>query len=66
MEPQHDKFQFLIGMTEARAFEIIQEYDHLPRIVRRDTMWKFGIMGANFNRVNLEIDNNIVSTVHQG
>lgn len=54
------EFDFLIGKTEAFAFEIVQEYGRVPRIVRRDEHNIPCTRDVNSQRVNLEVENNLV------
>ena len=61
-----ETFQFLLGKHEAAAWETIQDLEAIPRIVRRNGIPLVVTRDYNPNRINLEIESNIVVKVHKG
>jgi len=61
-----EQFDFLIGMYEAVAWELIQENGFIPRITRRDGIPKVVTRDFKSTRVNLHIEDNKVVHVDIG
>lgn len=53
-------FAFLVGLTEAAAFELVQEHGFVPRVMGRDKQPIRGTCDVQKRRINLYVMNNLV------
>jgi hypothetical protein len=61
-----DNFDFLIEMHESVAWETIQEYGFIPRVIRRNNIPIVCTRDNVPNRINLRISSNIVESYDLG
>lgn len=54
-------FDFLVGLTESAAFELVQAHDYIPRVMRRDAIPLRASLDTNPRRVNLYVMENRVA-----
>ena len=59
-------FDFLLGKTEAVAFELVQDHDYSPRVVRRDGVSRVITADLRLDRVNLVVVENLVVSWYVG
>jgi len=59
-------FDFLLGLTESEAFELIQEHDCSPRITSRDGQRFMLTCDYRTNRINISVADNKVTSWHIG
>ena len=56
----------IIGKTEQEGIKLLQYNNIKYRIVRKDSCNYIVTCDFNYNRVNLEIDNDIITYYHKG
>lgn len=62
-----DKFvNRVLNKEKEAAIKLCKESKLIPRIMREDKTTFFGTQELNFERVNLEIDNGIVTNAYLG
>lgn len=62
-----DKFvNTVINKEKETAIKLCKDSKLIPRITREDKTTFFGTLDLNFERVNLEIDNGIVTNAYLG
>ena len=61
MKESKELLESLIGMTEDNGLKLCKENDYDTRIVREDSNNYAITMDLRFNRINLEIDNGIIT-----
>ena len=61
MKESKELLESLIGMTEDNGLKLCKENDYDFRVVREDSNNYAITMDLRFNRINLEIDNGIIT-----
>ncbi len=62
-----DKFvNQVLNKEKGTVIKLCKESKLIPRVVREDKTTFFGTQDLNFERVNLEIDNGIVTNAYLG
>jgi hypothetical protein len=61
MKESKELLESLIGMTEDNGLKLCKENDYDFRVVRQDSNNYAITMDLRFNRINLEIDNGIIT-----
>lgn len=62
-----DKFvNQVLNKEKGAVIKLCKESKLIPRVVREDKTTFFGTQDLNFERVNLEIDNGIVTNAYLG
>lgn len=56
----------VLNKEKGQAINLIKEAKLIPRIKREDKSNFFGTQDLNFERINLEIDNGIVTNAYLG
>ncbi len=56
----------VIGKPQEEALKIIKRKKYMPGLARVDSTNYCKTDDLNFNRILIEVDNNIVTKVHQG
>jgi hypothetical protein len=63
---QKQDLSFLLGRTEAEAYELAQDHGFVVRITQRDDKYFIVTYDMRFDRVNFVVQNNRVTKVHIG